>query len=217
MSLKFSDLPSHDQMVKHILTSYGKATDAEKEEGMNWYPLAKAECECIADNTGGWYDLEQIIGIMAVGSPGVNWRENFTIPERMVDLHMRGIPATEWEGFTCYKRNLYKCEAVLHGDYSAIKGRKTVAFFSNIAGDSRVVTVDRWAVRVIFNDPHIPATMIAPSTSKCYNAIADAYIEAAELVGIEPSEMQAICWTQLRNQFGGKIKAMRKKGVVEVG
>lgn len=214
MSLKYVELPQHDQMVKNILVNYGKANDEHKSEGMNWYQHALAECQRIVEATDYWYTIEQVIGIMAVGSPGVNWRENFTIPERMIDLHMREIPTTEWEGFTCYKRNLYKSAAVLDGDYSAIKGRKTVAFFSNISGDGDMVTVDRWAIRVALNDPHIPKEMIAPSSRKCYNAIADAYIEAASLVDIEPRQMQAVCWVQMRHAFGGKVRMKKKEEVM---
>lgn len=206
-----NDLPQDWKMLNNILNSYDKATEDEVQEGMVWYPKAYDECARIADATNDWYDVRQIIGIMAVGSPGVDWRENFTIPEKMVDLHMRGVPVEEWVGFTCYRANLLKCQRVLDGEYEAIKGRKTVSFFCNINGDPDMVTVDRWAVRVAMGSPYIENDKLAPSGARVYNKLADIYALAAEMVGIENRQLQAVTWTQYRNEYMGKIGAKRRR------
>ncbi len=70
---------------------------------------------------------------------------------------------------------------------------KLVNFRRNLSGDYQSVTVDRWA--------HFVATwgeLKTVPTGKTYLAIAQAFIQAATMRGVEPSTMQAVTWVVAR-------------------
>ncbi len=210
MSLTYSDLPYRHQMVLRLLQAYEDATPEDKYNGMCWYEEAKMNCELLSYETP--YTVEQIAGIMATVSPGMVWDENESAPKRILDLHWNGVPSYEWTGFSTYPHNLEKAERIMDEDMSAVKGDKVTNFYKNIMGDTQAVTIDRWMVRVMMDDPFYgtsrggtkdKATM---SSSKVYNALADCVREAARLIGINPRELQAIVWTYYRRIHLGRTR-----------
>lgn len=208
MSLCFKDLPAKHVMVMRVLQAYENASSEDKFHGMVWYDDALLACEDLTADIP--YGVEQIAGVMATVSPGMVWDENETAPKRIIDLHWNGIPTGEWTGFSTYPHNLEKAERILDEDLSAIKGDKVTNFYRAIMGDTQAVTVDRWMVRIVMDDPRYgtagggtkdKATM---SSSKTYYAIAEAITESARLIGINPRELQAITWTYYRRMHLGK-------------
>jgi hypothetical protein len=201
MSLRFDELPPQWKMVNNILNVYDSASDADVEEGMNWYNNAYEACDFMAQSFE--FAPGQIAGVMAVVSPGMTWDENESAPARICDLYRNGVHWTNWTGFSTYPLNLMKSKRILDGDYSAIKGPKVVSFYGCIMGATDVVTVDRWSLRVAMNQ-FLSTDKIVPSGKKCYNAVSDAYKAAAELANINPCDMQAVTWTVYRNRYNGK-------------
>ena len=71
-------------------------------------------------------------------------------------------------------------------------GPKTRAFARNISGDREAVTVDVWACRVA----GIDETKL--SRVGVYEAVAQAYRDAASVKGVDPATMQATTWVTAR-------------------
>lgn len=204
MAFTMKEMPDTWDMVRNILKSYYEASPLQVQEGMLWYDEAYVGCWDISESGSGWYDVWQVAGVLATVSPGLNWSDNESMPMRILDLHMRGVPASEWVGFRALKANLLKCERILEGDYTAIKGRKVQNFYSNIMQDTQSVTVDRWAMRIALDNPYLCKQKIIPSGKKVYDAFAEAYQIAAHIAGIQPRQMQAITWVYYRELHSGK-------------
>lgn len=208
MALTKAHLPEHKDMVKNVLYAWATATPDDFEEGMCWYGKAYYQCETIAQACG--FQTEQIVALMAILSPGMVWDENESAPERVVDLYLRGIPATDWTGFSTYPHNLLKCERILQGDFTALGGRKVRSFYNNILGHNDCVTIDRWAIRVALDDHKIGKDLIVPSGEAVYQMLSNAYFEAAHLLGQDVTDVQAVTWCRFRNKYSGKVLAAKR-------
>ncbi len=204
MALTLKELPQHGMMVRNILNTYYDATQKDVAEGETWYERAYEMCREYGERYG--FRPTQVAGVMAVVSPGMVWDENESAPLRVLNLYSRGIRYEAWAGFSTYPANLKKAQEILDGDFNAISGRKVVPFFGNICGVTDIVTVDRWAIRVALADPKLGKDKIVPSTQKVYDAIADAYKDAARLGEREPCDMQAITWCAYRNRYYGRVR-----------
>lgn len=197
-------------MVMRVLKAWDEASYEDRMEGFTWYDQAYLNCVRLSDLVP--YSVEQIAGIMAIVSPGMVWDENEAAPNRIIDLHWNGVPSKEWTGFSTYPHNLEKAERVMDEDMTAIKGEKVTNFYANIMGDTQAVTIDRWMVRIVMDDPffgtkrggtHKKATM---SGKRTYEAIAQAVKDAASLVGVNPRELQATVWTYYRRMHLGRTR-----------
>jgi hypothetical protein len=203
------DLPEHKEMVKNILYIFSTASPDDMAEGMNWYANAHEECRRIADKYN--IDFTTIVALVSVISPGLMWGGNITMPEKVIDLWERGVPVEDWEGFACWPTNLHKAVRILDGDLTAMNGLKVEAFFANIIGETEPVTIDRWAIRVALDDPHLNGGKIAPSGKQVYNAISDAYREVGRIVYQEAMDVQAVTWCVLRNKYNGKVRKEKER------
>lgn len=202
MALKITDMPSKPKMVANILSTYFAASKNSYDEGMTWYNNAWDVCDYIAHKYD--YTTYQIAGVMAVLSPAMVWNTNESAPERACILHREGVRAEAWPGFATYGNNRIKAQRILDGDWSGLSGRKIINFYGNIVGVTDIVTIDRWAIRVALNNPYLGENLITPSSQKAYDFLADAYIIAANMEGINPCDMQAITWVDYRNKFYGR-------------
>lgn len=209
MALKLVDLPDAREMQKNILYVWSTASPEDMAEGMAWYKTAFNYCE----NLGIEYQIptERVVALVSVISPGLIWGGNMTIPEQLIDLHQRNVPVDEWSGFQCWPTNLKKAKAILDGDLSVMRGRKVEAFYANIMGDTEPVTIDRWSIRVAFDDPKVGGQDIAPSGKASYNALADAYRAVAAIVGVDACDVQAVTWTVYRYMYNGRARKERER------
>lgn len=204
-----TDLLTRKEMVKNISYTFLSANGEDMDEGMNWYPNALDACSIIAEDH--MLPLETVVGIVSVISPSIMWGGNISVPEKLIDLWDRKVPASDWVGFGIYPANLCKVEQILDGDLSAVKGNKVVSFYRNIMGSWLDVTIDRWSIRVAMDQPKLGPKMITPSGKKVYNELAEAYRDAAKLVGVTAPEIQAVTWTVFRNLYNGKVRKAKLK------
>jgi hypothetical protein len=89
-----------------------------------------------------------------------------------------------------------------------LNGPKVRAFYANITGNLSAVTVDTWAARVAEGDwrpnpmahlrAHAPYAATDAPQGRRYALIADAYREAAALLGHAPRDVQAAVWVHVR-------------------
>lgn len=165
-----------------ILMVYQRASAETRAAGAVWYALARAHAQDIANASG--IPVNQACGIIAAMSPNCAWRRNVT------DARAIALDRTARVGLLTSRA---KARAIADGadPLAILSGPKVRAFFANMCGDYDQVTVDRWAIRVA-GLPDKPVRI------RAYRAIAQAYRDAAQVVGIPPAELQAVTWCEIR-------------------
>lgn len=190
-----------------ILGVYQLATVTERIAGREWYPRAWQAAESI----GAEYNLAPVTvaGIIAALSPRNRWERNLTDAENIIKAHTYGSPADAANVKVCtFNANKQKAIKILTDslyDYVSIrdvlKGPKLVEFFSCIVGDNLEVCIDGHAYSVWAGD-RITLDSVPKISTKLRETIKANYRNAAENVGILPSEMQAITWLTWRRLHG---------------
>ena len=179
--------------VDRILARYDAATDAERADGANWYPIAHSLAEELADSKRTLYHTA---GVIAALSPQVQWPVNARSAAAMVRAarSRKGQPKVSG-----YPANRAKAWAMARGSapHSVLGGDKVISFFANILGDHDAVTIDVWAYRAATGkDGNQP-------DGKRYAALADDYRTAAAARGVVPSTLQAVVWLQVKRTWRG--------------
>lgn len=168
----------------NIIAAYNAATEDQKAKGKQWYPVAHDLATMIADG-----DTRKGAGVIAALSANKSWSENTKIATRAFGSgkatgHVRDA--------------LTKATRIMNGADPADvlpMGAKTGNFYRCILdpSDPVPVCVDRHAHDVavgrVFGDDDRGL-----SAKGRYNALADAYRAAAQILGIVPSELQAVTW-----------------------
>lgn len=176
-----------DELVSNILEVWGRATDANREDGAQWYLLAGTIVADLAAAHG--VTLEQSAAVVAHLSPRTPWARNVAgAAAVLAGVTMAGLmPA-----------NRARAEAAMAdaAPLSTLKGPKTRSFAANMLGDPDAVTVDVWALRVALGVR--PDLELLISRKGVYDAIADCYRIAAARVGVTPATMQATTWIVAR-------------------
>jgi hypothetical protein len=130
----------------------------------------------------------RVAAIIAALSPQVRWRENVYSADALLagDKSVRGYPA-----------NIAKAWAIREGAEPAqvLGGDKVLAFWANLGGATRPVTIDTWAARAAEGlerpRPNQPKHAL-------YKRFARAYTAAADYLQIPPRDFQAIVWLATR-------------------
>lgn len=168
----------------NILAAYRNSTDAQKLKGAQWYPVAHDLAEMIS---GG--DVRKGAGVIAALSANKSWSEN-------VKLSTRAFASGKATGHT--KVTLTKATRIMNGEDPTTllpMGLKTGNFYRSIIDptDPEPVCVDRHAHDVAVGRIYGEEERGLSSKGR-YAAIADAYRRAAKVLGMVPSELQAIVW-----------------------
>jgi hypothetical protein len=178
----------------NIIRTYLSATEDQVLKGKQWYPVAHDLAEMIS---GG--DIRSGAGVIAALSANKSWAEN-------VKISTRAFASGKASGHT--KVMLTKATRIMNGEDPANvlpMDLKTGNFYRCILdpSDPTAVVIDRHAHdvavgRTFGNDDR------GLSSKSRYNALADAYREAAERLGILPQELQAITWVVQVERVRGK-------------
>ena len=185
------------RIVKNILSFYSLASLQELKDGREWYTEANEFAKQLANRFN--ITIQQVAGVIAATSPQTAWDVNKTFA---VSFLLR--PAKFSKKSAC---QLEKCKAILkttdEGEIYNLQGEgahKTKRFYLNILHpELNFVTVDRHAWAICVQDP---ANVFAPERCKVtklqYEFLEQCYIEAANQVGLRPSELQAVTWLVYR-------------------
>lgn len=179
-------------MIENIVSVFERATPAEVEAGINWYPTAHRIALEISNG-----DLERGAGVIAALSPMQKW-------DRNIELARIAFATGNVTGGL--KRNCAKANAIVAGanPLDVLGGEKVLSFYANIVnpqGDA--ITIDRHAIDIALGRVHTDATR--PSMSKGrYAEFFNAYLDAAKRCGVFPLELQAITWVTWRREKGIK-------------
>lgn len=172
-------------MVENILKVYYRATSAQIEHGLRWYKEANEFARSLP------ISLANAAAVISALSPANKWETNKLEAQALI----HNVPGYR---YCTYGQNVEKARtAISHPDPARLfdekTGYKTLSFYHNILNpeDPGWVTIDRHAAAVAEGRTGSGPVRLTP---KQYRAYAQAYKDAAYLLGILPCQLQAICW-----------------------
>jgi hypothetical protein len=192
--------------IDNIKAVYQLATLTEQQDGIAWYPAAKAIARTLADRHG--IQDEEAAGVIAALSPRNRWERNVQDADSLIAAYQAGGPEQAQLTKVCtFGANKAKAIRILEAgvltdaDVLAIlSGPKLKEFYSCIQGIADV-TIDGhafciWAAnRTGLAD--VPAIGV-----KLRREIKADYQAAADELGLTPSACQAITWCTWRRIHG---------------
>jgi hypothetical protein len=194
-------------MRENILAVYSRATDAERSEGVAWYEAAHTFAVGLSERYG--ITLEQAAGVIAAISPRMPWAENMRKADELCRTGEAGMlkvnkaralailagesPDTALACATCKRGS--------HAKHTC-SGEKVRNFYRCILdpSDAYSVCVDRHAYDVAKGKVGDDVSRKALDRVGAYREIADAYRQAAVVLGISPATVQAVTWVRWRNE-----------------
>jgi hypothetical protein len=169
---------------KHIIACYREATDRQLAEGLDWYQTAHSAALALSPD-----DVMKGAGVLAALSPLKPWHINLRLA---VQAFADGVAT----GHTGANNDL--ATRILNGEHvdSVLNGPKTRNFAHVIANptDPCAVVVDRHAFDIAIGGVTDDKTRGQLSLKGEYDKFADAYREAARIIGVSPSQVQAVTW-----------------------
>jgi hypothetical protein len=181
---------SKEKMVKNILARYDDCTGDNawiREAGKQWYPSANMWVQKLLANTGKDWSMETASAVVAQFSENAAWPANMMRATNYFNGIRKGA----------FKATYKRVDNIVASDdpLAAMRGPKVHNFGHAIFGDDPdAVAVDRWAARIALGtDDKAGAAKVLGRTGG-YDAMAEAYREAARRVGLDPRELQAITW-----------------------
>lgn len=178
--------------IDNILKTYFKSAEIEKAEGLVWYPKARR----YAEDLGARYNVpaRQVSGVIAALSPATNWDQNLKDTESLL-RHGENCKVTT------YGPNKKKALSIWKGSEPTknLGRNKTLSFFECIEGSDVQVYIDRHAAAVALGR-RINDKERNQLQGVLYEKIQNAYRIPASVLGLLPSELQAITWVHWRNQ-----------------
>ena len=192
--------------IDNIKAIYQLATLTEKQDGINWYPAAKAIAVSLAARHG--VTAAQAIGVIAALSPRNRWERNVQDADALITAYKAGGAEQAQLTKVCtFSSNKAKAIKILESGLEVLptaleilSGPKLREFASCIAGlddvciDGHAYCI--WAAnRTVLAD--VPAIGV-----KLRREIKADYQAAADELGITPSACQAITWCAWRRIHG---------------
>jgi hypothetical protein len=181
---------------------YARATDADKREGLAWYPTAAAGCNTWAQGFG--LDARTIASVIAAISPQCDWTSNLRIAFELLS----GQPRVTGGAL---RANVEKARQILNDRAHGVAGYfkvapKVTAFSRNLAGDDSVVTIDAHAAQAATNNLGI--STVRPAA---YVVFSQCYVDVARELGIRPCDFQAIVWCAWKRRYSPERKRAIKR------
>jgi hypothetical protein len=188
-----------------ILAVFFSASEAEKQEGREWYSQANQTARRLADRYD-FADYSVVAGIIAALSPSNRWNRNVSDAESLIKTFRFG-GALDAIKVSTYSKNKEKAIRILKGEpaLEVLGGLKVKAFYRCIIGGDDVC-IDGHAFS-IWTGQRIPTTKTPRITPALYQQIAADYREATAVINqvtrdsLRPAQVQAITWIAWRNRF----------------
>ena len=213
-----------NRFVTNILKTFDRATQAEIDDGLDWYIRARQDAEHIAKRHD--VALNVTVAVMAALSPNNRWERNLRDADTLIAAYMDG-EAVESVSVCTYNKMRQKAWDILAYAHDPLqidhdvdddellyilKGQKICSFFQNIMGYESC-TIDGHARNIAYGE------RLSLSGGKFtigkveYSALQECYRRAAEVLthsdpdnrlpgGIEAYEVQAITWVAWRRIWG---------------
>ena len=176
---------SGESRLAALLSHFDAAPESRRDRGRRWYAAAAREVRSIAAETGTTF--RRAAAVLAITSPDAQLRTNLA--------WTRAACANGGETAGRYpngQRPKVRGALTAPRPSEFVKGPKVSAFYRAILGDPEAVVLDRWACYAAGG-----SRAKTPSRTEA-REIADAYREAASIVGEHVRDLQAIVWLQVR-------------------
>lgn len=188
MTKHLEPTPTIETLMTNIRSSFDAATLEERSAGMHWYDSARE----LAGYLGAkhWVGVEVAAAVIAAHSMNASWSVNVARAEAQLAGRPVGLGAAIRMGAAAMADPQ---NALAH-----VVGPKLHPFACNIAGDLTMVATDRWAQRAGFgsSDDKVCDRFIGRKGVR--DTLILAYQKVAADVGLEPAELQAVVWVQVR-------------------
>lgn len=184
------------EMLGHCFELYNKTSDITKKYGLIWYNDATKFAQSLANKFGLEFDV--VNHCLCVLSNANEWNSNKLDCERMIDAFMNGRSIDSFKVKT-YGRDKRKAWNVLKNNIRIQPNSlKTYSFAMNIANiDNHYnVTIDRHMLSAMLTREY------GSLTENKYSIFRDCIIKFAKCYNIEPRQMQAILWLQIKIDKG---------------
>lgn len=191
--------------INNLVAIYELATSEQHDQGINWYQLAHDWCVATAKHFS--LPLKTVVGITAALSPSNSWERNQRDVYLVIQEFNEGNRIAENIKATAWNTMVWKAIEILEGDDPEylLTSPKIQCFYQNILNpktvDNEIVTIDRWTYRAWLFDSKAPAISI---NKYLYKKIAEDVRRAAEMVGLEPREFQAVVWIVVKDAGRGR-------------
>lgn len=185
----------------NLVDVYAQATTQEIQEGMAWYYQAHEIVSELADKHT--MPVRVVAGAMAALSPRVRWSNNVKDTETLLDAWEKG--ETEDISLSAFRRNKAKALSIIEGQTTEpLSGQKVCAFAECIADpdNAEEVVIDSHAFNAWLGERAICGGKGPSVTKKRYRQAADDYRMLAKIMGIAPSQAQAIVWLAWKRLIG---------------
>lgn len=198
-------------MIKQITEYALKAIEADTRQAQkdaSWYDIAGAWCRALDED----FDLPEntAAGFVAALSPLNSWDSQLHYTPislaACVELVRHGRRAQEGIRGPGFFSNKDKAARIIQGEgpLAVLGGDKVRAFYLNLIGDRKAVTIDRHAVKIAGWEKSL--------TTHAYNRIAQAYRFAGENLDLSGAEIQALTWSYYRRTDAAFSEANKRNG-----
>ncbi len=193
-------------MRNNLLAVWYRANEHDYSHGLSWYAQANHTAGKIAMKKR--ITTEQVCGVIAALSPGLNWDVNIDQAEFFISEWSAGATRGELLRLTVGsygRRNRIKAHKILKGQdpMEVLGGNKVRSFYQNLIfpqSDIAVVCIDRHAKSAAFGVKlGDRASVVRP---KEYPGIEKLYIACARDLGVLPQGFQAVVWHVWRRLSG---------------
>lgn len=186
-----------------ILAIFFLASQAEVEEGRQWYINARLFCDRLS--TDYHLSREIVAGVVAALSPNNRWERNLIDAEALCKVWACDGDLDSVRVST-FGSNKQKAIEILKGaaPLDVLGGLKVRAFYGCIIGSDDSVCVDGHAYSIWIGN-RVPTTQTPKISPKLYETIANDYkLAARQISGItgrqfSAAEVQAVTWVAWRN------------------
>jgi len=176
----------------NLLELYHNAPPNIKQEGLLWYSSARTYYSQLARKLH--LKPRVVLGVVAALSPFVKWSTQLALTEKFItdELHQKGSGS-----FPGFPANLRTARSILGGTpvLEALNGPKTRAFYKNLIGRKKPITLDRHAISAALGKKISPKER---HTKAQLRDIHRAYVEAAKQERVGNCDFQAIVWSTWR-------------------
>jgi hypothetical protein len=176
------------------MSVYNAASAEDIREGLVWYPRAYALATLLDPE-----NIARACGIIAVLSPKQHWNVN--------KMYAEHVYATGSAAGCGMGQNTSKAQRIFDGEdpFDVVRGPKVTAFFNNILDPAHAIpAIDRHAFDIAVGEVTDDKRRGALSKKGVYDSFANVFIDAANIAGIFPSQMQAVTWVTWRRIKGEK-------------
>jgi hypothetical protein len=173
----------YSSLAERTLVAHYRDADEETEQlGTGWYRRSRQVARELAKTHG--VHLSVAAGVLAAVSPRIRWSSNIEVADAL-------LAGREVVGI--FNANRVKAERIIAGErpLAVLGGDKVRAFYRAIMGDPDAVVLDVWMMRAA-------GWTKASLTPREYEELSRALRNAAERVGLDPADFQAVVWSHVR-------------------